>query len=75
MKACMPGFTGERQEKHHSDKIMVENPGRFSEGITEKNIIMHPSVPGNKLIAKTLQSFTKQQTGFVIDKMRKKTYL
>lgn len=41
--------------KHYSDKIVIENPGTFPEGITEKNIITHPSVPRNKLICETLQ--------------------
>ena len=41
--------------KHYPDKIVIENPGGFPEGITEHNIITHPSVPRNKLIAETLQ--------------------
>lgn len=41
--------------KHYSDKIIIENPGGFPEGINENNIITHPSIPRNKLIAETLQ--------------------
>lgn len=41
--------------KHYPDKIVIENPGGFPEGITEHNIIIHPSGPRNKLIAETLQ--------------------
>ena len=41
--------------KHYPDKIVIENPGGFLEGINEKNIITHPSMPRNKLIAETLQ--------------------
>lgn len=41
--------------KHYPDKIVIENPGAFLDGITENNIITHPSVPRNKLIAETLQ--------------------
>lgn len=37
------------------DRIVIENPGGFLDGITENNIITHPSVPRNKLIAETLQ--------------------
>lgn len=40
--------------KHYPDRIVIENPGGFLEGITEKNIITHPSVPRNKLIAEEL---------------------
>jgi ATP-dependent DNA helicase RecG len=47
--------TGAVYVKHYPDKIVIENPGGFLDGITEKNIITHPSVPRNKLIAETLQ--------------------
>ena len=32
--------------KHYPDKIVIENPGGFPEGITEHNIITHPSEIG-----------------------------
>lgn len=41
--------------KHYSDRIVIENPGGFPADITAKNIITHPSIPRNKLIAETLQ--------------------
>ena len=41
--------------KHYPDKVVIENPGGFPEGITQNNIITHPSVSRNKLIAETLQ--------------------
>lgn len=54
--------------KHYPDKIVIENPGGFLEGITEKNIITHPSVPRNKLIAETLQRLKYvQRTGQGVD--------
>ena len=54
--------------KHYPDKIVIENPGGFLEGITEKNIISHPSVPRNKLIAETLQRLKYvQRTGQGVD--------
>lgn len=54
--------------KHYPDKIVIENPGGFVEGITEKNIITHPSVPRNKLIAETLQRLKYvQRTGQGVD--------
>ena len=50
--------------KHYPDKIVIENPGGFLDGITENNIITHPSVPRNKLIAETLQRLKYvQRTG------------
>lgn len=50
--------------KHYPDKIVIENPGAFLDGITENNIITHPSVPRNKLIAETLQHLKYvQRTG------------
>lgn len=56
--------------KHYSDKIIIENPGGFLDGITEKNIITHPSVPRNKLIAETLQSLKYvQRSGQGVDIM------
>ena len=54
--------------KHYPDKIVIENPGGFLDGITEKNIITHPSVPRNKLIAETLQRLKYvQRTGQGVD--------
>lgn len=54
--------------KHYPDRIMIENPGGFPEGITEKNIITHPSRPRNKLIAETLQRLKYvQRTGQGVD--------
>lgn len=41
--------------KHYPDRIVIENPGAFPEGVNEKNIITHSSTPKNKLIAETLQ--------------------
>ena len=41
--------------KHYPNKIVIENPGGFLDGITENNIITHASFPRNKLIAETLQ--------------------
>ena len=60
--------TGAVYVKHYPDKIVIENPGGFLEGITEKNIITHPSVPRNKLIAETLQRLKYvQRTGQGVD--------
>lgn len=54
--------------KHYPDKIVIENPGAFLDGITENNIITHPSVPRNKLIAETLQHLKYVQiTGQGVD--------
>ena len=54
--------------KHYPDRIVIENPGTFPEGITEKNIITHPSTPRNKLIAETLQRLKYvQRTGQGVD--------
>lgn len=54
--------------KHYPDKVVIENPGGFLEGITEKNIITHPSMPRNKLIAETLQRLKYvQRTGQGVD--------
>ena len=54
--------------KHYPDKIAIENPGAFLDGITENNIITHPSVPRNKLIAETLQHLKYvQRTGQGVD--------
>lgn len=54
--------------KHYPDKIVIENPGAFLYGITENNIITHPSVPRNKLIAETLQHLKYvQRTGQGVD--------
>lgn len=54
--------------KHYPDKVVIENPGGFPEGITKNNIITHPSVPRNKLIAETLQRLKYvQRTGQGVD--------
>lgn len=54
--------------KHYPDKIVIQNPGGFLDGITEKNIITHPSSPRNKLIAETLQHLKYvQRTGQGVD--------
>ena len=54
--------------KHYPDNIVIENPGAFLDGITENNIITHPSVPRNKLIAETLQHLKYvQRTGQGVD--------
>ena len=54
--------------KHYPDKVVIENPGGFLDGITAKNIITHPSVPRNKLIAETLQRLKYvQRTGQGVD--------
>lgn len=54
--------------KHYPDRIVIENPGAFPDGITEKNIITHPSTPRNKLIAETLQRLKYvQRTGQGVD--------
>ncbi len=60
--------TGAVYVKHYPGKIVIENPGGLPDGITEKNIITHPSVPRNKLIAETLQSLKYvQRTGQGVD--------
>ncbi len=60
--------TGAIYVKHYPEKIVIENPGCFLDGITEKNIITHPSVPRNKLIAETLQRLKYvQRTGQGVD--------
>lgn len=54
--------------KHYPDRVVIENPGGFLDGITEKNIITHPSAPRNKLIAETLQRLKYvQRTGQGVD--------
>lgn len=54
--------------KHYPDKVVIENPGGFPEGVNEKNIITHPSTPRNKLIAETLQRLKYvQRTGQGVD--------
>ncbi len=56
--------------KHYSDKLVIESPGGFMADISEKNIITHPSVPRNKLIAETLQRLRYvQRSGQGIDIM------
>ena len=60
--------TGAVYVKHYPDRIVIENPGSFPEGVTEKNIITHPSTPRNKLIAETLQRLKYvQRTGQGVD--------
>ena len=54
--------------KHYPDKIVIENPGSFLDGITPTNIITHPSKPRNKLIAEVLQHLKYvQRTGQGVD--------
>lgn len=54
--------------KHYSDKLVIESPGGFLADINEKNIITHPSLPRNKLIAETLQRLRYvQRSGQGID--------
>jgi hypothetical protein len=54
--------------KHYPDKIVIENPGTFLDGITPENIITHQSVARNKLIAETLQRLRYvQRTGQGVD--------
>ncbi len=54
--------------KQYPDRIVIENPGGFLDGITENNIITHPSFPRNKLIAETLQNLKYvQRTGQGVD--------
>lgn len=54
--------------KHYSNKIVIENPGGLPEGINENNIITHPSIPRNKLIAETLQKLKYvQRSGQGVD--------
>ena len=54
--------------KQYPDRIVIENPGGFLDGITEDNIITHPSIPRNKLIAETLQNLKYvQRTGQGVD--------
>lgn len=42
--------------RHYPDRVIIENPGAFPEGIDERNVITHPPVARNKLVAETLQS-------------------
>lgn len=54
--------------RRYPDKIVIENPGGFPEGISKYNIITHPSIPRNKLIAETLQHLKYvQRTGQGVD--------
>lgn len=54
--------------RHYSDRIVIDNPGGFIDGITEENIITHPSAPRNKLMAETLQRLKYvQRTGQGVD--------
>lgn len=56
--------------KHYSDKLVIESPGGFMADITADNIITHPSLPRNKLIAETLQRLRYvQRSGQGIDIM------
>lgn len=58
--------------KHYSDKLVIESPGGFMADITPDNIITHPSLPRNKLIAETLQRLRYvQRSGQGIDIMYK----
>lgn len=62
--------------KHYPDKIVIENPGGFIDGITPDNIITHPSAPRNKLIAETLQRLKYvQRTGQGVDIIFRETIL
>ena len=45
-----------------------ENPIGFPQGITAENIITHPSVPRNKLIAENLQQFIARLIKCVINR-------
>ena len=54
--------------RRYPDRIVIENPGGFPEGISKYNIITHPSIPRNKLIAETLQHLKYvQRTGQGVD--------
>lgn len=54
--------------RRYPDRIVIENPGGFLEGISKANIITHPSIPRNKLIAETLQHLQYvQRTGQGVD--------
>lgn len=60
--------------KHYPDKIVIENPGGFIDGVTPENIITHPSSPRNKLIAETLQRLKYvQRTGQGVDIIYRET--
>lgn len=54
--------------KHYSNKILIESPGGFPEGINVDNIITHPSISRNKLIAEILQKLKYvQRSGQGVD--------
>lgn len=54
--------------KQFPDYLQIDNPGSFPEDITPENIITHPSVPRNRLIAETLQRLKYvQRTGQGVD--------
>lgn len=54
--------------KQYPDRLVIESPGGLPEDITKDNIITHPSVPRNKLIAETLQRLKYvQRTGQGVD--------
>lgn len=56
--------------KHYPNRIEIESPGSFPDEITVDNIITHPSVPRNKLIAMTLQRLRYvQRSGQGVDIM------
>lgn len=60
--------------KHYPDHLIIENPGGLLQGITAENIITHPSLPRNKLIAETLQRLKYvQRTGQGVDIIFKDT--
>ena len=76
-EALLNGYTHRRYDspgsiymKHYSDKLVIESPGGFMADITADNIITHPSLPRNKLIAETLQRLRYvQRSGQGIDIM------
>ncbi len=78
-EALLNGYTHRRYDspgsiyvKHYSDKLIIESPGGFMADITADNIITHPSLPRNKLIAETLQRLRYvQRSGQGIDIMFK----
>lgn len=62
--------------KHYPNRIEIESPGGFPDEITVHNIITHPSVPRNKLIAMTLQRLRYvQRSGQGVDIMYKSMLL
>ena len=60
--------------RHYPDKLIIENPGGFIGGVTPNNIITHPSVPRNKLVAETLQQLKYvQRAGQGVDLIYRET--